>query len=443
MNKVLIITYHFPPFRTGGVYRHQKFVKYLRSFGWDPFVITVRNPDKKIIDPTLISDLPENLTVYRTYSIDLGGLRNMRFNTFVEREYKSCNHPPEKTYISKFIAKLLNTGLLFPDDKVGWLPHTVVKARKIMKEENISVVCTTSPPHSTHLIGLALKRLVDFKWIADFRDPWMFSFMKKKLYESIPYRMWIEKTMEKRVIRSADMLIYVTDGIKNAYVQEYGEVLNQKQVVISNGYDEADFQYPINEAAESNAKFVMTYVGIVYPGKSRTFLESLRHLLDEKPDFKENSVLRFAGPPSLENMALIRELNLEEYAEMLGFRNHDRILSDMLESDLLILLVGNEKDWIPGKLFEYIRSKRPILVVGAEGDASVIAEKSGLGVRVSPHDEREIKRKIFELYLKAQNGSLHLVPNETYIAGFNRKRLTNRFAQVLNTFVVDGVSPSN
>jgi glycosyltransferase involved in cell wall biosynthesis len=240
------------------------------------------------------------------------------------------------------------------------------------------------------------------------------------------------------VIRGADRVIFVTEGIRNAYLEKYGEVLNRKQEVITNGYDEEDFKkHKDQRSTKLNARFIMTYVGIVYPGKSRVFLKALKKLIDTSPGFKQNSVLRFVGPPSPENISLIKELKLDRYIELINFRKHDQIVGDMIESDLLILLVGNEKHWIPGKLFEYIRSKRPILVVGTEGDASAIAEKSGLGIRVPHHDENEIQRKIHELYQKTRNGSLKLNPNETYIDGFQRRKLTGLFSKTLHTTIAN------
>ena len=444
MKKILIISYHFPPYRTGGVYRHQKFAKYLRYFGWEPYILTVKNPAKILKDTTLLRDLPADLKIHRTLSLDVEGLRNIRYGFNGSRGSVTGPKIIRKRFFEKALSKILNTYLLLPDNKVGWIPHTVWKAYRILKQEKIDAVCTTSPPHSTQIVGVLLKRLIDFHWVADFRDPWMFSFMKKQLYQSLHYRKKLEASLEEMVISGADRVIFVTEGIRSAYLEKYGELLSRKQEVITNGYDEEDFKnYKDEPAAKLNAKFIMTYVGIVYPGKSRVFLKALKQLIDTSPDFKQNSVLRFAGPSSPENISLIKELKLDGYVELMNFRKHDQIVGDMIGSDLLILLVGKEKHWIPGKLFEYIRSRRPILVVGTEGDASAIAEKSGLGMLVPANDENEIQRKLYELYQKARDGSLKVNPNETYIDGFQRKKLTYRFSQILDTLIVDGFSKPN
>jgi glycosyltransferase involved in cell wall biosynthesis len=384
-------------------------------------------------DTTLLNDIPADIRIHKTISLDIDGLRNIRHGIIVDGKSNTNRRIISKSLFEKALNKVLNTYLLLPDNKVGWIPHTVWKAYQVLKHEKINTVCTTSPPHSTHIIGTLLKRLIDFNWVVDFRDPWMFSFMKKPLYQSLHYREKLESSLERIVIRRADRVIFVTEGVKNAYLEKYGDLLNGKQLVITNGYDEPDFSSHKNvQTRELNPKFIMTYVGIIYPGKSRTFLKAMKKLIDKTPSFKQNSILRFAGPSSPENISLINELKLDHYVELMGFRNHYQIISDMINSDLLILLVGDEKHWIPGKLFEYIRSKRPILVVGTEGDAAKIAEKSGLGIRVSHHDESEIRRKVYELYQNAQNGSLKVKPDETYIKGFQRKELTYRFAQALN-----------
>ena len=239
MNRVLIITYHFPPYRTGGVYRHLKFCKYLRDFSREPYVLTVKNPSKQLLDLSLMKDVPNNLSLYKTLSIEPDGLRNA-VERLIDRNNSFSSKP--KLKMINGINKILKKYLLIPDDKVGWIPHTLIKAIHIMKKNGIGIVCTTSPPHSTHLIGLFLKLNLKCRWIADFRDPWLYSFMNKLMYENLGYRQRLEKNMEKCVFKYADRIITVTEGVRKRYRKLYGKEVAEKISLITNGYD-GRFQY--------------------------------------------------------------------------------------------------------------------------------------------------------------------------------------------------------
>src|SRR5512143_256797 len=63
--KVLIVTYYWPPSGGSGVQRWLKFVKYLPSFGWQPYVFTPENPSVEIRDESLLKDIPPEAEVIR------------------------------------------------------------------------------------------------------------------------------------------------------------------------------------------------------------------------------------------------------------------------------------------------------------------------------------------------------------------------------------------
>lgn len=433
MKDVLIITYHFPPFRTSGVYRHLKFSKYLWHFDWRPLIITSKNPSKKRIDLALMKDVLPGLPIYHTYTFEAANFQDWVIQLKDRAWSRLRRSTNERPRLFKAMNKLLGTFLMVPDDKIGWIPHTSNKALQLMKQNNILAFCTTSPPHSTHLIGLWLKRTTGKPWIADFRDPWTHSFMKQSLLNSLPFRKKLEIQMERMVLQSCDKIMTASPGIKRHFLRTHGASLDAKIEVLTNGYDDADFIHL--ESSSSNridSKFVITHIGIVYPGKSRAFLTSLKALIEQNRAFRRDVLVKFVGNPSKTNMDLLADLNLEDYVKIEGFHRHDIVVKDMLFSDILLLMVGKEKNWIPGKLFEYMRAGKPIFVVGQHGDAAEIALRSGLGTLVSDDDTQEIQRKLLHLYLQRKRLSTLVRPNRRYIKSFDRIELTRRFSHFLD-----------
>ena len=64
-NKVLIITYYWPPAGGPGVQRWLKFVKYLPDYGIHPIVYIPENPSYPMLDSTLIAEIPEKITILK------------------------------------------------------------------------------------------------------------------------------------------------------------------------------------------------------------------------------------------------------------------------------------------------------------------------------------------------------------------------------------------
>jgi len=172
MQKVLIITYYWPPSGGAGVQRWVKLSKYLSRIEIEPIVLTVdeRYASYTQIDESLLKDIPEDIKVYKTKSFEpirlysrFVGMKNVPTAGFsnVDRSKKSLK-----------LLSWLRSNLFIPDPRKGWNKYAFSMAEKIIKEENIRTVITTSPPNSTQLIGLRLRREWGIKWIADFRDPW-------------------------------------------------------------------------------------------------------------------------------------------------------------------------------------------------------------------------------------------------------------------------------
>ncbi|HCL50340.1 MAG TPA: hypothetical protein DHW76_04975, partial [Clostridiaceae bacterium] len=182
---ILIIAYYYPPKGGAGVQRTAKFAKYLSKYGFDVHVLTVKEDKKGLIDESLKIDIKDDIKVYRT-DIDepnfIDKLVNISNKNIMDKSSEKAivkSSDDNNKFFYKFKKNLRNFAkkifldiynlIYVPDDKKGWIKYAVPEAKKIIKENNIELIYTTSSPYTTHMIGYELANEMDVKWIADFR----------------------------------------------------------------------------------------------------------------------------------------------------------------------------------------------------------------------------------------------------------------------------------
>ena len=201
----MILTYYWPPSGGSGVQRWMYFAKYLKQLGWTPFVITVdeKYASYPVLDQSLLSEVAD-IRVIKTktreplkwYSLLLTGSKNKGIPQ---------GEVQKKGFLNR-LAAYIRGSYFIPDARKGWNPYAGVEAVKLIQKENIKIVITTGPPHSTHLVGGMLRRGLDIKWLADFRDPWTDVFYNKDLYRSNRAKK-VDARYEERVLNSADAVL--------------------------------------------------------------------------------------------------------------------------------------------------------------------------------------------------------------------------------------------
>ena len=188
MKKVLVITYYWPPSGGAGVQRWVKFIKYFKDQNINPFIISV-DPDfasYPLIDNSLKNDIPDNTNVYLTKTNEPYSLYKKINNN--QTPYAGFANEGRPNFFQK-IARFIRGNFFIPDSRKGWNNFAYKKAVEILEKENIDTVITTSPPHSTQLIGLKLKETQNIKWIADLRDPWTDIYY----YKSMLHTKWAKQ----------------------------------------------------------------------------------------------------------------------------------------------------------------------------------------------------------------------------------------------------------
>ena len=205
MPKVLIITYYWPPGSGAGVQRWLKFSKYLPEFGWKPVILTVdpHYATYPVLDNSLEKDIPKGLKIYKTKSTDWFRLYKRDKSKIPSAGFASNSDKSLKGLLSRFIRG----NFFIPDPRRGWNRHAIKEAVSIILKERISAVISTSPPHSSQLIGLKLKKIFSgIQWIADLRDAWTDIYYYELFYPTFISKM-IDRHFEKSVLKNADKII--------------------------------------------------------------------------------------------------------------------------------------------------------------------------------------------------------------------------------------------
>ncbi|MDP3434977.1 MAG: glycosyltransferase family 4 protein [Bacteroidota bacterium] len=420
MKKVLIITYYWPPSGGAGVQRWLKFAKYLPELGWQPVILTV-DPEYASYpqrDESLISEVNPECLVFTTKSFELYNFYKLIFGK-KEVPYGGFANESKEGLFQK-ASKFLRGNFLLPDPRKGWNKYALKKAEELIRQFNIDTVVTTSPPHSTQLVGLKLKQKFNIKWIADLRDPWTDIYYYNQFMHTALARK-IDIRYERKVVENADLLITVSEDVKRIFAEKSKLHVAAKTVVIPNGFDEDDFR--INEV-QTESKKVITYTGTISEAyEVDCFLDALQSL---ESDLKQQLRIRFVGKIPLSVVQKFRATGLE--IELVGYVDHPKSIEYLLRSDILLLVipkVKNNKGILTGKFFEYLASRKPILAIGpTDGDLAKIIQETKCGQMFDYSDSEGMRHFMQE--------SLDRPVSASDIAiEYSRKKLTGKLATLL------------
>ena len=425
MKKVLIITYYWPPAGGPGVQRWLKFVKYLPEYNIQPIVYVPENPTYPIVDEGLIQEVSDKAIVLKNTIFEPYQLASI----FSKKETKGISsgiipNQKKQTFLQKILL-WVRGNVFIPDARVLWVKPSVNYLEKYISENKIDTIITSGPPHSLHLIGLKLKQNLNVKWFADFRDPWTTIGYHSALKLS-SYAEKKHKKLERKVLNTADTIIVTSKTTKTEFQQ-----ITQKPIeVITNGYDvESIAKQTLDE------KFTLAHIGSFLSDRNPIILwESLQELCVENELFAQFFQLKLIGKVSQEILDTIDAFNLNSYVNNLGYVSHIEAIEHQRKSQVLVVIEidsAETKSIIPGKLFEYMVSERPILAIGPEdSDFAEIITSTNTGVFFTYTEKERLKSQIlayFELFLE-QNLKVYPVGLQQY----SRKSLTEKLAQILN-----------
>ena len=447
MKKVLVIAYAFPPMPYTGVYRTLRFCRYLPKFNWYPLVLTIKDYPYHSKDYSLLKKLPEDVRVYRTSTVDPAiWLKNMnknikKFNLSSDNNIKKdtnlINTGSIATKSSSLLRKVQRSVLnlvSFPDHEIFWIPFAVIHGIKIILKEGPDIIYTSSPPHSTQLIGLILSKLFKKPWVADFRDPWVdVNNYPEQCFESDTY-MKVGAYLEALVLRNATKVLMISDFYTQRVRNRYSYLAQNKFQTITNGYDEDDLEGIV---PTSYYKFTITFAGNFYSHiKPDLFLEGLKLWVDHTglSDLLNKFQVLFVGHKSTEVEKMIKEQNLSDIVRCIDFVPKKRAIEICSASHVLLLVLGFNKGSegiLTSKIFDYMLCKKPIFAIVPEGEAAKLLRKSRTGLVVSKESPDLVAQVIDNMYREfLKKGKVTYDPDWNVIKNYNTISLTSSLSRV-------------
>jgi len=417
--KVLIITYYWPPAGGSGVQRWLKFVKYLQEFGIEPVVYTVENANYLKQDISLLNEVPKGIKILKQPIWEPTDFLFWKKN---KHKNKGISNVSKGGFLS-----FIRGNFFIPDPKIFWVKPSVNYLQKYLDNHAIDVIISTGPPHSMHLIAEKLHQKNTIKWLADFRDPWSNLYYNKD-FNQLAFAKNKNKRLEERILRNSDCILTVSNSLKEELAKTA-----KKVEVITNGFDD---EFLASKNVILDTKFSISYIGLLPKQSNPNLLfKVLKGLCKESETFKKDLQLNFIGDISEEVKVEILANKLNENTDFVGYVSHQEAIAYQNKSQVLLLLipnVKNNKGILTGKLFEYLKAKRPILAIGPEkGDLATILQETNSGVIVNFDAEEKLKLEIVALYQKYKEDKLTV--NFSNIEKYHRKELTKKLASILKS----------
>ncbi|MFN1836177.1 glycosyltransferase family 4 protein [Balneola sp. MJW-20] len=434
LKKILIIVYYWPPSGGSGVQRWVKFVKYLKKLGWDPVIYAPSNPEYPAIDPSLDEDLPDDLRVikrpitepYHLYKKLVGLKKDDKLGSGLMREEGGSG-------LMHRLSVWIRGNFFIPDARKWWIKPSIRFLTELLNKERFDAIVTTGPPHSMHMIGLGLKKNTGLPWLADFRDPWTNIDFIEDLNLSSAARKKHEQ-MEQEVLDLADEIVVVSPTMRS----DYSDMTDTPVTVITNGFDTNDFA-PADEGPRKD-HFLLTHIGMMTSTRNpETLWQALAGIRDKYPEKASKFKLQLIGKVDASIKAKIREYGLQEMVEVSDYVPHEQIIREQRKSHALLLIINESPNaglLLPGKLFEYMASGRPVIcTTPVDGDAAEVLRESGIGKVVSTYDKDALQQQILELMDQPDiYHSKELKPGSA-VMKFSRQELTRKLTERLESII--------
>tara|TARA_B110000459_G_scaffold63819_1_gene71512 strand:- start:611 stop:1903 length:1293 start_codon:yes stop_codon:yes gene_type:complete len=430
VKKVLIISYRWPPAGGIGVLRCLKFAKYLRDFGWEPVILTAQNASYQFLDYDNLKEVPDGIEIHRVPIFEpINAFKKITGRKKEQPLQNITNNSTKKKSIIDKFGMWVRGNFFIPDARSAWIKPCIKYLDNYLVNNHIDAILTDGPPHTNTVIGMRVSQKHKIPWLADFQDPWTQVDYYTQLH--IGRRAdRIHRALEQEVFQTAKKITVASPSWK----KDIESIGGRNVDVIYYGYDETDF-------AEFSAKeedlFVIFHGGLLGADRNpETLFSVLSELINKYPEIGSRVKLKFAGEVDISVKNALKKHSLLEYTELMGMIPRKQVVKEYEKSSLLLLPINkaeNAAGRIPGKLFEMLRTNKPILVLGPDdGDVKSIIEKENAGCsfdyenKQSLYDfmENSIVKNKFENFSSSAN-----------IQVYSNKMITGQIAKYLDGII--------
>jgi glycosyltransferase involved in cell wall biosynthesis len=418
---VLLVAYFFPPLAGGGVHRVLSFTRHLPETGWECTVVCAGADDYWVRDPSLESRVPAGTEVLRVPGgTPLAAWLRLRG----ARDDASRARRPARGFA--FARRLADLALI-PDPYVGWAGRATRVAKARIARGGVDVILTSSPPDSAHLAGRELARGTGLPWVADFRDPWIGAHF---LRPPTPWHAWRQRSLERAVVTGADLVL----AASRTHLEDLRAMSPRRLELLPNGFEPAP---PVTSRRDD--RFTMVFTGTLFHMRqSRVFLEGLAAWLARDAAARSRVRVVLAGPYEQDQADLARRLGLAGVVEFPGPLPHADTRALQSGADLLLLWKPDGPGYrtmVPGKLYEYLDSGRPLLAILPPEDEAARMVASAGGERIDPDDGAGVARSLERRVGVWTRDGAPVGSRPAWLADHTRTALARRLGHLLDTLV--------
>lgn len=418
MKKVIYIAFNYNHDTGIASKRLRGVSKYLPSFGWQPIVIVPRTSNETV-------EMDDVKLVETDYQDMISKFMPKSNNTGRKREVSGSDQK------NKLLSKSLSIAgeiFAYPDSMKYWKEPAIEAASEIIENEKIDAILSTSSPITSHIIAHDLKEKYGLPWVADLRDLWNLN----------PYihhnaiRKYFEKKLEMKTFKNVDALTTTTELAKETLQTIHP---TKKIECVVSGFDPEDFEKTIQN--KNSERLTLMYAGSLYGGKRdpSILFDSISQLIAEDKIDSEKIVVDFYGDET--NLAeLSKKYSITDNVNIHGRITQNEVLQLQMNSDVLLLISWmneSEKMFIPGKVYDCIGCKKPILSIGyKEGSLKDLINRTDIGYHVS--DVEECKKAIYDYYTKYNKNELKYNGNE-FAEDYSLKNTAKNFSKILEEVI--------
>lgn len=428
--RVLIITYYWPPAGGVAVQRVLKFTKYLRDFDWEPVIYTVSNGEFPEVDESLIGEIPPGIEVIKTKIWEpYSWYKRITGKSQKEGIRRSTVKSGKDVSILESISVWIRGNLFIPDTRCFWIKPSVSFLIKKLQQEKFHAVISTGPPHSNHLIAFNLAKKTGIPWLADFRDPWT----TMDYYKDLKLTQFADKRhhlLESKILSSASAVVVVGRLMQDEFESKGA----QRVELITNGFDEADFEY--GSTHELDSEFTIVHVGSFFKRRNPVSLwRAIARLKEINHPLLQHLKVKLIGRVDTSILESIEEYGIDEFLIQVPFKPHNEVVQFLNSAQILLLPIDDFEGskWVlTGKLFEYMASKRPVLCIGpTDGNAATIIEETGIGETFEFYDQNGLMDYLIKKHELYKLNELKCKKNAD-VTKYSRRELTRNLAKLLD-----------
>lgn len=440
--RVLILSYAFPPSSAVGAFRAARFARFLSAYGWEPLVVAADDAKSRAGGDASRSGLVDESTVVvraRPWSVRDWmplGLKSPSsgLHTAIAPKSPTVSAPGHNSgargSIFASLRRAILTPFCTPDRHIWWAIPALLAMRRIVRDYQPDVVLSTSPPHSSHLISLALKSIIGIPVVMDLRDPWAHAEWGEEHHGRI--KVYTDRVLERWCVHRAERVILNTYDLLENFRRQYPRSLHAKFISIPNGYD-PKVRERVEELVATTPRpggqpVRLCHAGSVYGRRDiRPLIEAVAILNRRglRVAFEQVGPLANAGAVA----DCIRSNQAGQFVQLLGQRPHEEALRRQAVADILVVVRQNTPLQVPAKLYEMMLFGKPLLALDGEGAMTRLVREYDLGVVADPENPVAIAAAIEEVI-----GRIGEAPSERRAAAlvkFDARTQTRELADVL------------